>query len=386
MKSETRQLFPLLFAVFVSMLGVGIISPLLPIYAEMLGAGGFAIGVIYGLFSLSRAVVMPFFGRLSDLKGRKIFIAAGLAAYCVLSPAYAYADSVAALAVVRLLHGFASAAILPISMAFVGDLSPAGKEGRTMGIFTTTLFLGFGFGPVIGGVIKDMAGINEAFYFMGALVFVGLLLVIFFVEEPRRKAKASKRFGLKQILASRMIRAIFIYRFSGALTRGTVFAFLPLYAHNELSLSGAALGIIISGEVFIAAVLQTPFGLLADRISRPALVAAGGLIQAACLYAVVHCDTFTLLAIVVCIKGIGGAMAVPSLSAMAVDEGRAMGMGSVMGVFNLAMSLGQSIGPFVMGWLMHLGGVRIPFQVTAVCVVFGTLLFIVEILRAKKAA
>jgi len=39
-----------------------------------------------------------------------------------------------------------------------------------------------------------------------------------------------------------------------------------------------------------------------------------------------------------------------------------------------------------MGWLMHLGGVRIPFQVTAVCVVFGTLLFIVEILRAKKAA
>ena len=384
MKSEARQLFPLLFAVFVSMLGVGIISPLLPIYAEMLGAGGFAIGIIYGLFSLSRAVVMPFYGRLSDLKGRKVFIAAGLAAYCVLSLAYAYADSLATLAVVRLLHGFASAAILPIAMAFMGDLSPGGKEGRYMGIFTTTLFLGFGFGPVIGGAIKDAAGINEAFYFMGALVFIGLLLVIFLVEDPRQKAKALKRYPLREILASRMIRAIFIYRFSGALTRGTVFAFLPIYAHNELSLSGTALGIIISGEVFIASLLQTPFGLLADRFSRPALVATGGLIQAACLYAIVHCDTFSLLAIVICIKGIGGAMSVPALSALAVDEGRALGMGSVMGIFNLAMSLGQSIGPFVMGYLMHLGGVKIPFQVTAVCVVLGTLLFIVEIARARN--
>jgi len=70
-----RKIFPILaLCVFSSMLGVGIIAPLLPLYAENLGATGIWIGVIFAGFSISRAIFLPIIGRLSDRIGRKLFI------------------------------------------------------------------------------------------------------------------------------------------------------------------------------------------------------------------------------------------------------------------------------------------------------------------------
>jgi len=70
-----KKTFPILaLSVFSSMLGVGIISPLLPLYAENLGATGIWLGIIFSSFSISRTVFMPIIGRLSDRRGRKIFL------------------------------------------------------------------------------------------------------------------------------------------------------------------------------------------------------------------------------------------------------------------------------------------------------------------------
>ena len=64
----------LFFSIFTAVTGVGIVVPLLPVYAHDLGASGLYIGLIFGVFSLSRTVFLPYFGRLSDKKGRKPFI------------------------------------------------------------------------------------------------------------------------------------------------------------------------------------------------------------------------------------------------------------------------------------------------------------------------
>jgi DHA1 family multidrug resistance protein-like MFS transporter len=382
--SVLKQLVPLLFAVFVSMLGVGIISPILPVYAEMMGAGGFAIGIIFGLFSLSRSIVMPVYGRISDLKGRKIFIIIGLSAYCVLSFAYVAADTIFALAVVRLLHGLASAATIPIVMAYVGDISPEGQEGRLMGIYTTVLLLGFGSGPVIGGVVKDALGMNEAFYIMGGLVFVGLLMVIFMVSEPDGKGKVSEKYPYREIFENKRIRALFVFRLANSVGRSAIFAFLPIFGHNLLSLSGTSIGILLSAVVIVASLFQVPSGILADRISRVGLVTAGGILNALCLTAIGFCKSFGSLAVVVGFIGLSGAIALPALTALAVGEGRNIGMGSVMGVFNFAMSIGQSFGPFVAGYMMSVSGIRAPFYFAGIVAIMGTGYFLSGMVAANK--
>ncbi len=70
-----KKAFITLFAVvFTAMLGMGIISPLMPLYAESMGASGLQLGLMYSGFALSRTIFMPIIGRLSDRRGRKIFI------------------------------------------------------------------------------------------------------------------------------------------------------------------------------------------------------------------------------------------------------------------------------------------------------------------------
>jgi DHA1 family multidrug resistance protein-like MFS transporter len=379
-----KQLVPLLFAVFVSMLGVGIISPILPVYAEMMGAGGFAIGIIFGLFSLSRAIVMPVYGRISDLKGRKIFIILGLSAYCVLSFAYVAAETVASLAVVRLFHGLASAATIPIVMAYVGDMSPPGEEGRLMGLYTTVLLMGFGSGPIIGGIVKDTLGINAAFYIMGGLVFVGLLMVIFMVTEPKEKGKVSEKYPFREMFDNRRIRALFAFRLANAVGRSAIFAFLPIFGHNLLSLSGTSIGFLLSAVVIVASIFQVPSGILADRVSKVNLVVAGGILNAVGLMAVGFCKSFAAIVVVVVLLGLSGAIALPALTAIAVNEGREIGMGSVMGIFNFAMSIGQSFGPFAAGYMMSMSGIRAPFYFAGTVAILGTGYFLSGMVSANK--
>ena len=61
-----RILVTVMLSVFIALLGVGIIIPVLPVLATKLGAGGFALGVITAAFSLSRGLLQPVVGNLSD--------------------------------------------------------------------------------------------------------------------------------------------------------------------------------------------------------------------------------------------------------------------------------------------------------------------------------
>ena len=111
-----KRIFNVLFiAVFAAMLGLGIISPLMPIYAENMGATGIWLGMIFAEFGLSRLIFMPIIGKISDAKGRKKFITFGLLCYAVISLLYILADNVFSLIVVRFIHGFASAFTVPIA-------------------------------------------------------------------------------------------------------------------------------------------------------------------------------------------------------------------------------------------------------------------------------
>ena len=136
-----KKIFPILaLCVFSSMLGVGIIAPLLPLYAESMGATGIWLGIIFAGFSISRAILMPIIGRLSDRSGRKLFICTGLFIYAVISLGYIWADTISQLTLVRLVHGAAAGMIMPIAQAYVGDISPEGEEGKWMGFFYTAFF------------------------------------------------------------------------------------------------------------------------------------------------------------------------------------------------------------------------------------------------------
>ena len=152
MAALNRKIFGVLFfSLFIAVTGVGIVVPLLPVYAHELGASGFTIGLIFGSFSLSRTFCLSYFGKKSDENGRRPYIVTGLLAYTLISLAFMLSDSVSALIVIRFFQGIASAMMMPVIQAYVGDITPAGKEGTTMGLFNVSMFFGLSIGPVLGG-------------------------------------------------------------------------------------------------------------------------------------------------------------------------------------------------------------------------------------------
>ena len=168
MPSIIKKSFPVLgLSIFSSMLGVGIVAPLLPLYAEDMGATGIWLGIIFGGFSISRAIVMPIMGRLSDRVGRKLILGAGLFAYSVISLGYLWANTVGVLSLVRFLHGISAGMIMPIAQAYVGDIVPEGEEGKWMGYANAAFFTGFGCGPLMGGVLTEHFGMDVAFSWVG---------------------------------------------------------------------------------------------------------------------------------------------------------------------------------------------------------------------------
>jgi len=340
------------------MLGVGIIVPILPIYAENLGATGLWLGAIFAGFSLTRSIFMPLIGRFSDLMGRKRFIAIGLFIYTFSSLGYIQAGSALELLIIRVIQGFSSAMIIPIAMAFIADIAPPQEEGTYMGFFTVALFLGFGSGPILGGITKDFISMEADFLIMAGLCLLALVFVLMYLPRASsvQKKEEAAPIPFRTILKSRSIRGICFYRFSNAFCRGSIMTFLPLYAHNALQLSGSQIGTVIASGILLTAFLQLPFGKLADRVSRKMLVIAGSLLYFLIVPFIPHTLSFMQLLSLNILLGFLGALSLPAASALVVNEGKLYGMGSTMAIFNVAMSFGLAIGPLTSGIILDIWG------------------------------
>jgi len=363
---QRHLLITLLLSVFIALLGIGIIVPVMPVFAESLGAGGLALGFIIAAFSITRGFCQPLVGNLSDRWGRKGFLLGGLAVFALVGLLMPEATSVTTLLLVRSLHGVGSAMIVPVAMAYISDLAPVGQEGRYMGLLNIAIFSGIGSGPLLGGIFTDLWGMASAFYVMAGLSFVALLLVL--LQMPASQVplpKAGSRLGviraLRTMLASRRTAGILLARLSTMIIMVPTMAFLPLLMHQWFQATGMQIGMVITARTLVNAVLQTPFGRLADRVDKVRFLRLGCLVISIVMCLIPLAANFWVLIALFVVLGSGEAIIWPTLGALATEEGRRYGQGSMMGVFNLAMSGGVFVGSIGAGYTSDLFGLHWSF-------------------------
>jgi len=367
----------LMLSVFMAMVGLGIISPIMPNYASDLGASGIYIGLIYSSFSFSRVILQTPVGRLADTFSKKKIIVAGLIMYTIISVVYTYVTSPEMLIVVRVFHGVGSSMMMPVAMAYAMNLTPKGEEGKYMGYMNTALFSGFGAGPFIGGYIYENYSTRMVFNTMSVLVAISLVLTILLVpdEESLGMKPRQSPVPIREILSNKTLGSILIYRAVNALGRGTIMSFLPLYAVQILGLSSTNIGIILSTGIFLNAFLQTPMGILADRVNRKTLLIAGGLIASVGYFYMVQTGTIAEIFVARMVVSMGSALSLPAVTAIIAKEGRVLGSGSTVGVFNTAMSIGQIIGPVFSGFLLDTYGMGSVFYFSGFISVLSVIAF-----------
>ncbi len=376
----------LFFSIFATLTGVGIVVPLLPVYAHDLGASGLYIALIFGGFSLTRTFFLPWFGRWSDRIGRKPFINIGLFGYFMVAMAFIMATHIQTLITIRIIQGVASAMIMPVTQAYVGDITPTGKEGISMGMFNMSVFLGLSIGPLFGGVIKDFFSLQVAFGCMGTLALAAFCLTFFYLP-PRSEeyivVSGYRPIPWRQLLVDRMIISLFFLRMVYAICIGIIWGFLPVFGDTRFSLSGSAIGILVMLGVFVSGLLHIPMGWVADRANKRLLVTVGGLIVSIAIFLLALAQGFWDLFIANLIFGVGGGISMPALMALAVISGnRKKAMGSVMSLITVAHSMGMLLGSLCGGLIMDSFELRHAFSVGAVIMVLGSFCFLIGTRKA----
>lgn len=382
MKPSDRKIFgTLFFSIFAAVTGVGIVVPLLPVYVHDLGASGLYIGMVFGAFSLSRTFFLPYFGRQSDRIGRKPFIVTGLFSYAVVSVAFMIFGGVEALIVIRFLQGITSAMIMPVVQAYVGDITPKGREGWIMGLFNMSLFIGLSAGPLIGGVVKDRFSLQGAFLSMGVLSLFGFGLSLALLPPTReesvvRKGRPPAQWSI--ILTDRILAGLFFFRLAYTACIGIIWGFLPVLADMEFSASASAIGILVMLGISVSGVMHVPMGWLADRFNRKVMVILGGLVAAVAVHAFNFTTGFQGMLWASVVFGIGGGISMPALMAAAVLRGSSSdAMGSVMALLTVAHSLGMLLGSVFAGVMMDWFELRQAFVFGSALMAAGTLWFTV---------
>jgi MFS family permease len=369
----------LLLCVFCSLLGVGIVSPLLPLYAEAMGASGVLLGMIFSSFTITRAVVIPIIGPLSDRRGRKLFLLIGFGGFTVATLGYLLATTALHLIVTRAIQGATAGMMLPIARAFIGDLCPRGEEGKWQGIANAAFFGGFGVGPLIGGPIAEWYGYNTAFYVMGIICLLSFLLALRFLPESRSRQGGGGHRSMTEpfrlVHTNGMFRGLSAYRAGLALARGCFMTFLPLFAASSLKIGVGLIGTMLACHNLLRAAVQPYFGGLADRFNKRTLVIVGAILQILFFILIPHEYSYWQLLMLVAFGGIAAAVAMPALTALYTEQGRTSGMGTAMSMEMLAMAIGMGIGPILGGVVADALNIASVFYFSAGVQLVGIALF-----------
>jgi len=376
---KTIFVFASIFAVSV---GMGLLTPFISLYSKLsFNATGIWLGIIFSGFSISKIITTPFIGLTSDIKGKKRVLLIGAILYSLIPFAYIYSSTIQSLFIVRLLHGFASAFMVPIIIAFLGDIAPKGKEGRYMGLLNIPLFLGAGIGPLVGGFLIDIHGIKYLFYLMEIFFLITLLMILLYPDRDQKNISFIKNYSIRKSLKDYKTLILIIFGFLNSLNRGLILSFVPIFAYTVLNLTESYIGIIFSTSTIISFLLQYPFGIISDRTPKIRLIALGSLIYTFTLFLIPFSRYFGDLLLLTLIFNIGNALTAPASMGAATSLGRDLGVGTIVGLVDTSMGIGMALGPIIAGFIMDTISIGVSFYSIGIINIIG--LSVIYLLNIK---
>jgi len=258
------------------MLAFGFVLPFLPLYLREIGVSPdsavvFWSGALVTSTGVSLAIFSPIWGALADRRGRKLMVLRSMLVGGLIIALMGLVQNVGQFLALRILQGMFTGTIAA-STALVASIVPRERLAASMGILQTSVYVGISAGPVMGGVIAQVAGIRGTFFVAGGMLVIAGLLVWQFVHEHFAPPSSAPRLGFMQTLGhglrSRALMPLMVTLLLVQLSSAIVFPILPLYVQQLSAPSdpvklyaGLAFG-LTAGFSALAAI---SYGKLVDR-------------------------------------------------------------------------------------------------------------------------
>ncbi|WP_449538746.1 MFS transporter [Ferdinandcohnia sp. Marseille-Q9671] len=352
---ETKKALPILFAVmFLVYIGFGIIIPVIPFYAEELGASPTELGLLMAVYSLMQFLFAPMWGRISDRIGRKPVMMIGIFGLAVSFFLMALSTELWMLFAARIIGGFLSAANMPTVMAYAADITSEEDRGKGMGVIGASIGLGFVFGPAIGGIFSK-SSLHMPFYIAGISSLITFFLVLIVLKEslPKENRQSQQTRGRKGLLKALngQESVLFFLSLFVTLSLSGLEATFAYFAAEKAGLGTTELGYIFMIMGLAGAIVQGGLvGRLTKRFGEGFVIQIGLFISALGFLLILYTESFLTAAIYLTVFGVGNGVIRPGVSALLTKKSKS-GHGSVTGLLSSFDSLGRILGPILGGWL-----------------------------------
>jgi MFS family permease len=402
-----KKLVVLMITAFVDMVGLLMVLPLLPFYADRLVGpnglrfagltieAGMAVAILVSAFTVAQLVSAPMWGRFSDKWGRRPALLVALGASAVAYVIFGYAHTLGVLILSRLVQG-AGGGTVGVIQAYVADTVAPEERAKSLGWLSAATNAGVALGPVLGSAAvalgKMPLGVGDWRVTIGAaapglaaalLCVVNMAFAWRYLVESRERPKTGEHAAIRAPGASRKAvlrvithsgepapRLIWIYAIAIGAFQGTT-SILALYLNKRFQVTEQNIGLLFTYigvlSVLARAVL---LGRMVDRFGEPRLSRIGVTLLGLGLATIPFAPNLPVLAISVGLLPLGTAFTFPCVTALLSRVIPSHERGLYMGVQQTFGGASRAVFPMVLRVIFDRAGMGVPFWTSAAFVLF----------------
>jgi predicted MFS family arabinose efflux permease len=378
----TRRIILLSAAAFSSALSTRISDPILPQLAQAFGITLGEAAQAISAYAFAYGGLLLVYGPFGDRYGKFRVITIATLASVAGALGSAIAFSFQWLTFFRFLNGATAAALIPLSMAWIGDNVPYERRQHVLAQFMSGQILGLISGQALGGFLADLAGWRSVFFFQVATY---LVVGAFLVMEARRRLDIDRKIDsgepsasfFDQIVSigrSRWPRQILLTAFTEGLFLFSALAFVPSFLHRQFGMSLTAAGLSM-GMFGIGGLCYTTFArFFVGRFGERGLAQAGGGMLSLAFAMIVLADRWQWALPAMWCAGIGYYMLHNTLQTNATQMAPGA-RGTAVAMFASSFFTGQSVGVWLASMIMDRFGFYPIFYAAALSLLFIGLVF-----------
>ena len=338
-------------AAFAYQMIVGVVGIAVPIYANMLGASLFIVGIIGSAGGLVYSFMPLVSGILCDRIGRKLFISVSLFSYGVSCLLYSLVQEPLMFIPIKILEWISVATFWPAVESLIADSATEELEDA-LKKFNISWGSAMVVGPLMGGILIDELSVMAPFFFSMLISFFFGMLSIIVVREPRKPLDAEKdsRGKLKmngERDGSIVVALVTIFLFSSIIS--ILMSLFPSYA-RDLGISASEIGVIAFtfGATRVVTFYQAP--RIEARIKKTGMLLIGSLVLGFASLATFYSGNTLSFLMCFLLFGFGTGISY-AVSIALVLKWRKSSTGYAAGVFESLIGTGYFLGPLIGGFL-----------------------------------
>jgi MFS transporter, DHA1 family, multidrug resistance protein len=348
------------------MSGVGLVSPILSVYAATFSASATMAGMIITLFGVGRLIVNLPAGLLSQRLGHRPLLMAGPIILVVGSIVAALAGTIEVLLFARFVQGIGSGIYMTVSSATIATMVQPGERGRLMALYQGGMLLGSGLGPAIGGILASHFGYSAPFWAYALVCIAALFIAWSSVTQPTGATEALEDAGSdgdhpvapRPILRDPPFLLTCFVNFGVFFTRtASQWQAIPLMAHDRYGMGVDRIGLALTMLAAMNFLTLPLTGMLVDRYGARRLTFASTIVTAIALLWIALGDGVHMLWIGMAVLGIGGGLNGPATAAYAAEIVPVRHYGPAMGLMRTFGDAGFVFGPILVGTLADFGSI-----------------------------